>query len=301
MDLTRLARAAVLPALLLAAPWLRAGEPAGYGEARQVAELEHEELDECSGIACGSGGLLWTHNDSGDTPRVFAIDHAGRHRGVWALAGAQALDWEDMTSFVLGGRRWLLLADTGDNDRVRPFVTLYLAREPTVPARPVAASLPVARALRVRYPDGPHDCEAVGVDAPGGLILLVTKDRGDGTLVFSLPLEGAASREPVAATPLGRLDLPKVTALDVSPDGRRAIVLTYTDAHLYERREGEGWAEALRRAPLRVRLPRRRQGEAVCFGEDGRTLYLTSEKRPAPLLEVPWRDAGEVERRPEQE
>ena len=31
----------------------------------------------------------------------------------------------------------------------------------------------------------------------------------------------------------------------------------------------------------------RNQGESICYGRDGKTLYLTSEFAPTPLLEVP--------------
>jgi hypothetical protein len=34
-------------------------------------------------------------------------------------------------------------------------------------------------------------------------------------------------------------------------------------------------------------MPQRRQGETVCYGPDGKTLYLTSEFAPTPLFEVP--------------
>jgi hypothetical protein len=34
-------------------------------------------------------------------------------------------------------------------------------------------------------------------------------------------------------------------------------------------------------------MPRRRQGESICYGPDGKTLYLTSEQLPTPLWEVP--------------
>ena len=38
---------------------------------------------------------------------------------------------------------------------------------------------------------------------------------------------------------------------------------------------------------MEIVLPVRVQGEAICYGQDGKTLYLTSEKRPTPLWEVP--------------
>jgi hypothetical protein len=36
-------------------------------------------------------------------------------------------------------------------------------------------------------------------------------------------------------------------------------------------------------------MPLRRQGESICYGPDGRSLYLTSEKLPTPLIEIPAR------------
>jgi hypothetical protein len=36
-----------------------------------------------------------------------------------------------------------------------------------------------------------------------------------------------------------------------------------------------------------IAAPARRQGEAVCFGHDGKTIYLTSEGSPCPLLAIP--------------
>jgi len=74
--------------------------------------------------------------------------------------------------------------------------------------------------------------------------------------------------------------------MDISPDGRRAILGTYGHAFEFCRGKDETWAEAFSRPPRELTVPRRRQGETICFGPDGRTIYLTSEKRPTPLWEV---------------
>jgi hypothetical protein len=74
--------------------------------------------------------------------------------------------------------------------------------------------------------------------------------------------------------------------MDLSPDRQQAIILTYGDAFLFPRQENESWKQAFARSPQRVAMPRRKQGEAICFGPDGQTVYLTSEKLPAPLWEV---------------
>ena len=68
-----------------------------------------------------------------------------------------------------------------------------------------------------------------------------------------------------------------------------ALKFTYGDAYVYSRGADEAWADAFARAPVRVTMPGRRQGESICFGADGQSLFLTSEKLPAPLWELPRR------------
>jgi hypothetical protein len=75
--------------------------------------------------------------------------------------------------------------------------------------------------------------------------------------------------------------------MDISPDGRRAVVLTYGSAYEYTRLGKESWGDAFARKGRELKMPTRRQGESICYGPDGKTLYLTSEKLPTPLLEVP--------------
>ena len=66
----------VLPAvdcLAQAPPVLSAPQP----ELSTLIDLQASELTESSGIA-ELNGQLWTHNDSGDQPRLFAFDLSGQ-------------------------------------------------------------------------------------------------------------------------------------------------------------------------------------------------------------------------------
>src|SRR5688572_29498225 len=77
-------------------------------------------LPESSGLALSARheGVLWTHNDSGDRPEVFAVDAAGGFRGISAITGARNEDWEDIAVGPCpGGGSCLYVADTGDNER----------------------------------------------------------------------------------------------------------------------------------------------------------------------------------------
>src|SRR6266581_5217875 len=53
-------------------------------------------LSEASGLAASRNnvGVLWTHNDKGDSNRIFALDVSGRKLGVYTLTGGVNEDYE---------------------------------------------------------------------------------------------------------------------------------------------------------------------------------------------------------------
>src|SRR5437867_2032775 len=55
-------------------------------------------LNEASGLVASrnNANVLWTHNDSGDSARVFALDTQGRKLGIYTLPGAANVDYEDI-------------------------------------------------------------------------------------------------------------------------------------------------------------------------------------------------------------
>lgn len=247
---------------------------------RQLATLANEDILESSGLAASvvTPHLFWTHNDSGDAPRLFAFDTAGRDRGVVSLTGITAIDWEDIASFRRGDQGWLLVADVGDNARRRDTCQLHFVPEPALHITKTS----VHSTITFQYEGGPVDCEAVGIDATSNVVLLASKSAFR-CEVFALPLPAGATTQTLVARSIAAISVPLATALDVSPDGRRAIVLTYADGYEYRRRDNESWADAFNREPQVITMPLRKQGESVCYGADSRTLFLTSERTPTPL------------------
>jgi len=262
-----------------------------YAPGREICKLACDLIDESSGLACSRNrpGLFWTHNDSGDDARIFAFDRKGKDLGFCRLIDVLAFDWEDMASFTLDGKNYLLLADVGNNGRAAAVHMLHLIEEPPVePIRGVAvAKVPLVQTMYFSYEDDHRNCEAVAVDPTSKTILLVSKEEGPRCYVYALPWPKDKLPKAVPARKIATLKIPKTTAMDVSPDGRRAVVLSYENAYEYTRRDKEDWAAAFSRPPAEIAIPRRRKGESICFGPDGNTLYLTSEKRPTPLWEVP--------------
>lgn len=263
--------------------------PIRYGKPRLLCSLACQQVDESSGLTHSrrTPGVFWTHNDSGSPPELFAFDRKGRHLGTYAVIGALNRDWEDIASVSVEGRHFLMICDTGDNALIRPFVTLYLVPEPELdPNRPKAkGALKVVQTIHLTFDDGPQDCESVAVDSTTRTIYLVSK-RGKRT-VYELPIPRQTVTGKAVAKAIAELDIAAAVAMDISADGLRAVVLTYGPAFEYTRAGGEKWSAAFRRPGRKLSMPGRRQGESICYGPDGKTLYLTSEKLPTPLLEVP--------------
>jgi hypothetical protein len=259
-------------------------------QGRRLCILANRNINESSGLACGMSNLdvLWTHNDSGDTPRVFAFNLKCEDLGTFTVAGADAVDWEDMASFESGSKGYLLIADVGDNTSKRGSYSIYLVEEPLIaPGEPpVSRTIQVAKHMVFTYEDGPHNCEAVAIDPRTEKIYLVSNNAGHQCKVYELPSPQQELVERGVAKVVATLKLPRTTAMDISPDGARAIVLTYGDAYEFARLENETWPEAFSREPRLFTMPFRIQGESICYGRDRRTLYLTSEMVPTPLWEV---------------
>ena len=268
------------------------------------ATFQSPRLVESSGVAVSRAfpGVLWTHNDSGDGPYVYATDLRGTDRGALLIPGAQAIDWEDMSlapcpvPFTLQTRpprvtatTCLYLADTGDNLEFRPFVTIYAIPEPAPPER-ASDTLGTTRApavLRLRYPDGPHDVEAVYVSPRDTAVYLVSKGATRGSAIRLYRVDRSAWRatdttsDIVVATLVQTLDiLPSaeagrlVTAGTVRPDGGVVALRTYTEIYLFYPGVG-GRLVAARDRPCNI-AGMEIGGEAIDFLDDS-TLVMTSE------------------------
>jgi len=274
--------------------------PIRYAKGGKLATLANKMIAESSGLAASRArdGVFWTHNDSGDKPRIYAFDRKGRHLGTFDIRGAKARDWEDIAAFEASNRGFLLIGDIGDNNRKRRTCTLYVVAEPSIDLkRRAGGSANVSMKIDFSYEDGPRDCEALAVDFPNRKIYLVSKHLLPISKVYVLPLVASRPGRKLTAKAVATLGISAVTGMDISRDGRRAVICNYTEAFEYARRPGKTWADAFARPPRRIALPGRRQGESICYGPDDRTLYLTSEKLPTPLLEVPpARPAGKTER-----
>lgn len=288
---------------------------APYADAAFVGRVANPKLAESSGLAFSrrTEDLLWSHNDSGRRPRLYALGLDGRDRGAVLVEGAFEVDWESLGAFERDGRAYLAIADTGDNFSWRRTSQIVVIEEPPLVGERFAedATAQVVQRIRFRYEDGPRDCEALAIDDATGDAILLSK-RNEPPVLYRLSLAEDAEGEtdirvarrigevpgipPPTETDvaerrwLGRYSA-MPTGLDFSRDGRYAAVVTYKDAYLFTRLEGESWQTSLARTPERIPLPPLRQAEAIAFGPESRSLFVTSERLPTPLFRFDWRGA----------
>ena len=256
--------------------------------ARVTGTVSSPEVTELSGLALSheQRGVLWTHNDSGDVARLFAVNARGRLLAEVAVAGAQAVDWEDVAvGPAPGGRDAVYAADIGDNDAARPNVVVYRVAEPRLrgAGRGITAA---ARPLALRYPDGAHDAEALLVSPSSGALFIVTKDFSGRARVYvsARPsATGIRTLRRVAQIELGGGEA--VTAGDISADGRTIALRSYFRAYAWKRRPGESIAAALRRKPCLARadLFDEGQGEALALTRHGGAFYTVPEGGQPPI------------------
>lgn len=271
-----------------------------YGDGISLAEIPSDPIKESSGLARGRNGgdVFWTHNDSGAGPILYAFNAAGDLRAEVTLTGVRNQDWEDMSSFSHDGSNYLMVGAVGDNDNKRENYSIHILLEPTISSEgaKAIASVPVLSTINFMYEDGPHNCESIAMDPAGRTIYLATKhtkESGITPAIYALDWPMLSTTDQVIARRTATLDIPsQATAMDIAQDGRRAVVLTYQDAYEFVRRRDETWAEAFRGSPREIVMPRRLQGESICYGvgNDDKTLYLTSECRTTtsqPLYMVP--------------
>jgi hypothetical protein len=258
--------AALLAALLLIVAGIAAQEAPtdslsgvkdGNAILATIGRIAHDDLDECSGIQWWQDAW-WAHNDSGGGPILYRAktpDFADAER--LAVPGAEAVDWEDITTY--GGD--LLVCDIGDNSRRRDDLALYRVTH-------ADGKLALAARYAIAYPDGNHDAEAAFTI--GGKLHIVTKHRGEGfTGVYrwaQLDKEAKNVGELVAKLDLDARAM--VTAGDC--DGAHVVLLSYTRIFVYA-------ADKLEGKPLFSTRIHANQCKGIVL-KDGR-LVFTNEQR----------------------
>jgi len=288
----------------------------GYQDPVAIFDLGNDHPAELSGLAISrkNPGVLWTHDDGDNEPRIYALNMEGVILGYLELATPLSYppypassgdfafnnDWEDCDIGRCGDDDCIYVADFGDNSASKQddnpdfHYTVYQVVEPTVdPDSPFGVMVTEQwYGYPYRYPDSSHNAEALAV-SPEGLLYVFSKEQdGGGTGVYRFPaLESLPARQflpaPYLLTLEGNLELPAgllnaVTGASIHALGTRLALRTYLDVFEYSAGGGGSWGTAT----LEIEAPRLSypsespQGEAVAYHPVTGHIFTLSE-RPA--------------------
>lgn len=241
--------------------------------------VRDREILESSGLTSSllHPGVLWTHNDSGNPPFLYAVGRDGRTRArlrvTKAKAKAKDSDWEAVATLRgPGGEPLLAVADIGDNEAKRKKVEIQIFREPE---RLEDGETSPVLILRLKYPERASDAETLLADPRDGHLYIVTKGAFGGTAYAVPPAvwPGTAERglprtssgkPPVRKAELresARIGLPLATDGKVLEDGR---VLLRSLLRLDLLPDIRSWTAGTPVRPLgSTRLPFQQQGESL--------------------------------------
>ncbi len=278
---------------------------------RTIPTRNPADLTENSALVSSASqpGTLFTINDSGHEPILFALDTTGAFRGRWRLADASNRDWEAASSgpcirgtapdSIRPGASCLFIGDIGDNEARRSELTVYQIEEPRVSDTAHTIELP-ARMLPFRYPDRAQDAEALYVGPQGTMFLISKRKRKNSAgkfrpaRVYSIAADAWQQRGTVVAALIDSLPIVpgssfgrEISDAALSPDARYLAVRTYLQVFTFATDSTTGRVRSdVRPSICNIYGVEGQPGEGVTWSGNGRDLLLSSEGREAPLVRL---------------
>ncbi|MEM6523529.1 MAG: hypothetical protein AAGF85_13040 [Bacteroidota bacterium] len=239
--------------------------------------LENDHINEASGLEASqvNPGLLWTHNDSGDTSRLFLIQENGGSVKEFYLQGVRSRDWEDIG---IGpgpedDASYIYLAEIGDNQAIYEDKYIYRFKEPIKDASILIEEFDI---IEFRYPNGNRDAECLMVDPLTKDLYIISK-RERSVYVYQIPYPQSTDSINNLIE-LGTIPFHKIIAGDISQDGSEIILKTYDDILYWKRESKESVFEAISKPAKYIPYKREPQGEAMAWKNDGSGFYTLSEE-----------------------
>lgn len=257
-----------------------------------TAPVTDPELIEASGLVASPvhAGVLWSHNDSGDSARLFALNAQGQALGQVHLEGVDAIDIEDIAAAPCPDRlrACLWVADIGNNLLNRDDQAVWVVPEPAVEASAPFGELTVRPLMRIpiRYADGNPNAEAFVVAPDASAIYILEKvDEPQARLfVADGPFAADTPRVMRTLTTFRSPGAPiahgyEITGADLHTDARRMAVRLYLGSFEYRLGPDQTWADMGALTPVQIAAGplSERQGEAIAYDQAGDGLFTISE------------------------
>ncbi|XP_061177716.1 uncharacterized protein LOC133186497 [Saccostrea echinata] len=259
-----------------------------FGHGINVGDISDHRIAEASGLASSRvhASVLYTHNDKGDSSRIFAVDaDSGHVLAELNINNARNYDWEDIAVGVCPNapsKSCIYIGDTGDHSGDGSVKNIYLVEEPLLlkdgSLNPIAT---------LHYEWNVIDAETLMVD-PNGNVILITKVHGGLGQIGIIPSSAFLSTSTYQITRSSTLNIPPTThndpvGGDISPNGREVLLRTHNTIY-YWRVDNMDYLTALSTAdPVVVSHVKEHQGEAVAWDALGNGYFTCSEGHNEPI------------------
>ncbi len=288
----------VIPHLLIALSCTISTVFAKRIELVPFSRIQSSLINESSGIVKSPNwpDIYWTHNDSGDQARIFAITKEGYSiYPDWVegndpsirITDAINTDWEDIATDSKGR---IYIGNCGNNSNSRRDLALYVISEPNPR---IHNKTPALKKISFKFPDQTEfppvlrnfDCEALFIRNTTPYFL--TKHRSD-TFTKLYRLDEQRSDIVNELTLIDAFDIGgKVTAADLHSNEELLAVLTNKAIWVFEKPKD---SDHFLSTPLRKLGIKAGQCEALCWESDD-SLMITNEEGyifRIPLSAIPF-------------
>jgi hypothetical protein len=237
----------------------------------------NKRLEEASGLveSFAHPKHFWTLNDSGHPAEVFLIDDKAQIKLVCKIKGVENRDFEDITigTGPIDGKKYIYVADIGDNLEKFPVKLIYRFPEP-VSFDSAEITISDFDTLKVKLEGKIRDTEALFVDPVKQDLYLVSK-REDSVRLFQVKHPFVA--DTLVAKQVAILPFQKIVAASITPSGKELLMKDYDRVYYWKQPNELSISALLQTKPEVLAYDRERQGEAICWANDGNGYYTLSE------------------------
>ena len=267
----------------------------------EVGRVSSDPIKEASGLALSrlNADVLYTHNDRGDDPRIFAIRTDGTHVATLTIEPALHVDYEDIAvgTGPLPNTSYIYVGDIGNNlfkDEPRDNIVIYRLQEPLIDVNADERGFPLSidaevDALTLTYSTCAHDAETLLFDPFDSRLYVITKRDGN-NFIYRTPQVWGAGDASQTLEYLGRMQTADdASGGDISVDGTEILIRNRGKIFYFDRDDpsSSDLASVLAQPGEILPYEQELQGESVAFATDGQgyfTLREAKSQSSVPLL-----------------
>jgi hypothetical protein len=245
-----------------------------------LSEMKDKKLKEVSGVASSvnNKGLLWAHNDSGNSPEIYLLNEKLEIVATCHLLGIENRDWEDI---AVGpgpdpGKTYVYVADIGDNESAYPYKYIYRFEEPIISRGDSETNVSSIDKIVFRLQGETKDTESLLIDHKTKNLFVISK-REDPVHLYEIKYP-YVPKDTLTAVDIMSMPFAQIVGADYSKRGD-ILMKNYANIYYWENSANEDVITLLKKQPVQVAYEREPQGEAIAWSLDGSGFYTLSEKK----------------------